>query len=326
MVLSDRFRAYGGLAAQAVQLMNLSYSRGDESQADRLGLRYISRSGYDADAMIGVFEMLGAASAGGGGRLPEWQMTHPLPENREVAIRQEIAATGASREGTVNRDVYLDMIDGLVWGANPREGYFEGARFFHPELAFEVTFPEGWETVNQRTLVAAVAPTKDAVLTLGAEPESPDPSAALRAFLTSEGVSGGAASTEEVNGFPAARARFRLTTDDETLAGEVVFLRHRDRTYRLLAYAGPDRWAAVAGLADGMFGSFAEVTDVDVLGVQPLRLEVITLREATSLNRWVQSHPQPVDLETLTRLNRIAGGEVLGAGTRIKTVAGTPVG
>jgi predicted Zn-dependent protease len=326
MVVSERFRQYGGLAMQAVQLLNLSYSRGDESQADRLGLRYIAREGYDADAMIGVFEMLGAVSGGGGGRLPEWQMTHPLPENREAAIRQEIAATAVSREGKVNRDAYLDMIDGLVWGENPREGYFEGARFLHPELAFEVTFPEGWQTVNQRTLVAGIAPTEDAVLMLGAEPEGGDPSVALQAFLSAEGVSGGPASTVAVNGLPAARARFRLSTEEGTLAGEVMFLRYGDLTYRLLGYATPDRWATVAGVTDAMFRSFAEVTDPGVLGVQPLRLDIVTLRQATSLNSWVRANPQPVDVETLERLNRVSAGEVLGAGTRIKTVAGTPVG
>jgi predicted Zn-dependent protease len=326
MVVSERFRQYGGLAMQAVQLLNLSYSRGDESEADRLGLRYIAREGYDADAMIGVFQMLGAVSGGAGGRLPEWQMTHPLPENREAAIRQEIAATGVSRAGTVNRDTYLDMIDGIVWGENPREGYFQGARFLHPELAFEVTFPTGWQTVNQRTIVAGIAPTEDAVLMLGAEPEGGEPSAALQAFLNAEGVSGGPASTGDVNGIPTARARFQLTTEDGTLAGEVVFLRFGDLTYRMLGYSTPERWPAVAPAADAMFRSFAEVTDARVLNVQPLRLDIVTLSQATSLNSWVQANPQPVDVETLARLNRVSPGEVLSAGTRIKTVVGTPVG
>jgi predicted Zn-dependent protease len=326
MVVSERFRQYGGLAMQAVQLMNLSYSRGDESEADRLGLRYIAREGYDADAMIGVFQMLGSVSGGGGNRLPEWQMTHPLPENREAAIREEIAATGVSREGTVNRDAYLDMIDGIVWGANPREGYFQGPRFLHPELAFEVTFPAGWQTVNQRTIVAGIAPSEDAVLMLGAEPEGGEPAAALQAFLNAEGVTGGPVSTGDINGIPSARADFQLTTEDGTLAGEVVFVRYGGLTYRMLGYSTPDRWAGFARAADAMFGSFAAVTDADVLNVQPLRLDIVRLGQATSLNSWVQANPQAVDVETLARLNRVSPGAVLSAGTRIKTVVGIPVG
>ena len=37
-----------------------------------------------------------------------------------------------------NRDVYLDMIDGLAYGEDSRNGYFEDQRFLHPDLAFDV--------------------------------------------------------------------------------------------------------------------------------------------------------------------------------------------
>ena len=53
MVLSEDVRNLSGLLSAGMQLMNLRYSRGDETQSDELGLRYISRLGYDADAMIG---------------------------------------------------------------------------------------------------------------------------------------------------------------------------------------------------------------------------------------------------------------------------------
>jgi hypothetical protein len=45
-----------------------------------------------------------------------------------------------------------------------------------------------------------------------------------------------------------------------------------------------------------------------------------------SLNSYVQRFPQPIDVEQLARLNRVTPGAVLSAGTRIKTLVGTPVG
>ena len=72
--------------------------------------------------------------------------------------------------------------------------------------------------------------------------------------------------------------------------------------------------------------SFGEVTDAQVLGVEPLRLRIVTLTEATSLSTWIQQNPQPVELEVLARYNRVTPAEVLPAGTRIKTAVGTPVG
>src|SRR5438477_10614207 len=131
---------YAGLASQALGVLFLKYSRDDESQADELGLRYLRRAAYDPREMPHVFEMLARVSqAQGGGRVPEWLATHPNPDNRRGRIQQDIAAGPQAFSGTVvNRDSYLQRLAGLVFGANPREGYFKGAEFFHPELRFRI--------------------------------------------------------------------------------------------------------------------------------------------------------------------------------------------
>jgi len=326
MVVSEGFRRYGGIAVAGLQIMNLSYSRADESQSDRLGLRYISRVGYDADAMIGVFQMLAAAGGGGAGRLPEWQSSHPYPENREADMRAVIAETGVSRDGLINRDVYLDMIEGIVYGQDPRQGYFEGERFFHPDLAFELTFPTGWQTINQKTIVAAVSPDEDAVVMLAVVDDGVDPDAELRDFLRGDGLTGGSISTSESGGVTIARADFTAVSQDGTLEGEVAFMRYGNLTYRLLGYSTPAQWGAHARTVGRTITSFAPVTDRSVLDVQPQRLAITRLSEAMSLNSFIQRFPQPVSIDDLTRLNGVTSGEVLSAGTRIKTIVGSPVG
>jgi predicted Zn-dependent protease len=253
-------------------------------------------------------------------------MTHPLPENREAAIREEIAATGVSREGTVHRDEYLDMIDGLVWGPNPREGYFEGQRFLHPELAFELTFPTGWSTVNQRSAVGAVSPAEDGMVVMTVEAEADDPSVALRAFLSQEGISGGSPTQSSSGDIAVARAPFQAATEGGSVSGEIAFLRYGDTTFRILGYAAPAQWSGYRSAVGATISSFAGVTDPRVLGVEPMRLRIVRLPQASSLTRYVGENPQPVDVEVLARLNRVAPGEVVSAGTRIKLVEGTPVG
>jgi predicted Zn-dependent protease len=73
------------------QLFLLKYSRANETEADKLGVRYMTRVGYNPVGQIQVMEILKAASGGGGG--PEWLSTHPAPETRitelEQLIRQE---------------------------------------------------------------------------------------------------------------------------------------------------------------------------------------------------------------------------------------------
>ncbi|MFA7235548.1 MAG: M48 family metallopeptidase [Phycisphaeraceae bacterium] len=58
----------------------LSFSRDQESQADELGVRYMTKVGYNPQAQIQVMEILQKA-AGGGGALEIFQ-THPNPGNR----------------------------------------------------------------------------------------------------------------------------------------------------------------------------------------------------------------------------------------------------
>ena len=86
----DRGRGYGAaIAAQvANQMVQLKFSRNDESEADSYGLKYMTQAGYDPRAMLGVMQILREASKGG--RTPEILATHPLPDTRLQEIGAKI--------------------------------------------------------------------------------------------------------------------------------------------------------------------------------------------------------------------------------------------
>ena len=44
----------------------------------------------------------------------------------------------------INRDDYLAMIDGMIYGDDPAQGYVDNNVFYHPELKFEFPFPREW--------------------------------------------------------------------------------------------------------------------------------------------------------------------------------------
>ncbi len=75
-ILSDDIASVAGVLSVGLGLLNMRYSRGDESQSDLLGVRYMSRAGYDPNALVGVFQTLGLAM-GGEGSVPGWASTHP---------------------------------------------------------------------------------------------------------------------------------------------------------------------------------------------------------------------------------------------------------
>ncbi len=78
----------GQMAAMVGNMVNMKYGRQDELEADELGVRFMLDAGYQPEQMIGVMQILKASS--GGKRVPEFQSTHPDPENRIEHIKAAI--------------------------------------------------------------------------------------------------------------------------------------------------------------------------------------------------------------------------------------------
>ncbi len=71
---------------------SMKYGRDQELESDDFGVRLMIEAGYDAQNLIGVMDILEAAS--GGSRTPEFQSSHPSPENRRAKIREAIEKYG----------------------------------------------------------------------------------------------------------------------------------------------------------------------------------------------------------------------------------------
>jgi len=79
-----------GYIAQAVaNMMQMKYGRDQELQSDNLGVRFMLESGYEPEDLIKVMEIL--KQSAGPNRTPEFQSTHPDPENRAARIQEAIA-------------------------------------------------------------------------------------------------------------------------------------------------------------------------------------------------------------------------------------------
>jgi predicted Zn-dependent protease len=76
----------------------LKFSRADEMEADRLGVRYMFQAGYNPEAMISLHKKLGGLEPGKQNRVLALLGTHPLSQDRIDAIRREIAALPTSTQ------------------------------------------------------------------------------------------------------------------------------------------------------------------------------------------------------------------------------------
>lgn len=78
----------GNIVGSIGQNTLLKNGRGDELESDELGVLFMIQSGYDPYEMIKVMEIL--KTAAGPDRVPEFQSTHPDPENRIEKIKEAI--------------------------------------------------------------------------------------------------------------------------------------------------------------------------------------------------------------------------------------------
>jgi predicted Zn-dependent protease len=78
-------QAYGVGAQLGVML---PYSRTQELEADRIGLLYMARAGFDPREAIAFWQRFQAYKAKSGGRTPEFLSTHPLDDNRIAQLQK----------------------------------------------------------------------------------------------------------------------------------------------------------------------------------------------------------------------------------------------
>ena len=313
---------FGDVIGASLGLAFLKFGRDDERQADRLGLRYMSQANYEPNEMVDVFTMLGRVSEGGGG-LPSWLSTHPAPEDRRERIQSIIAEMPRDRaQGIVDRDRYLRAIDGIVFGQNPRNGFFRGSTFLHPELEFLLIFPDGWKTQNLAQMVAGVSPDQDALIQLTlAEGNSAD--AAAQEFFGQQGIRVGNTFSEPVNGLPARWGYFAATTQNgQELRGLATFIGYGDNVFQILSYTPASRMSTYDRVFQRSLSSFDRLTDPEALNVQPKRLEIVELSGSMSLDDFAERYPSTVDLKTLALINGVEEGSTLAAGRKMKRIVG----
>ncbi len=320
-IVSPTVAQFAGAASGGLGLLFLKYGRDAEYQADELGFRYMTRDQYDPRAMSSMFAMLQRQGAlGGVGRLPEWQSTHPDPENRVERNDERVAAMAGDPEGLRrNREAFLRQLDGMVFGEDPRQGFFEAGAFLHPDLRFRLQFPDGWKTRNEPTAVTAMSQGQDAVAALSFA-SAASPAEGLRAFMGQQGVRAVSSSGGAVNGFPAATGEFVATTEQGQLQGVVQFVQYDGRLYRILGYTTPDRVRQYAAAFRTLTGSFDRLTDPAALNRQPVRIRLVRVDRSMTLEEFNRAFPSTIPIAQLAVINGVEPGASLRSGDWMKQV------
>ena len=318
-VLYQPIQNMAGSISQGLGLLFLKYGRDDEREADELGVRYMTRDNYDPNAAVSVFDMLARQTAASGGRgVPEWLATHPTPENRSARLRELIAANPTSAD-RVERESYLNRLDGLVFGKDPRNGFFKDSRFLHPAMAFELTFPNGWQTQNLAQAVVAQHPEGAAAMQLTlASGESHQEAA--RSFFSQQGLQAAEIKTRKINGLPATTGLFKAQGQQGVITGTATFIDHGGKTFQIVGMTSEQNLRSFVNDFSSTSSSFRRVTDRSILNVKPQRIELIRLDRSESITQLRARRRSPVKAEKLAIINGVDANQAIPKGTLIKWV------
>ena len=323
-ILSPTFQRYSGAAQQAMSLLFLKFSRTDESQADELGVEYSTKAGYDSREIPATFAMLKRIGDQSGQRLPGFLETHPDPGDRErvtaALAKQAVAGKGAL---VINQNVYIHRVDNVVFGQDPRQGYFVGDLYYHPVLRFQINFPPGWSHRDSRAAVAAGEPNQAAVVQLSTAQGSGDlaPDAFVAQILAKGSISGAHGARETIGGYSAWVGHIVVPAEGQTATTlDAAFIRKDALLFQILGqslHAGDVQEERIFST----MRSFRSLSDAARINVTPDRVRVSNVNATEAFDAVVKRlGALPADLETNAIMNNVQTADRVTAGTLVKTV------
>lgn len=315
-------KQYSGVVAQ---FLTLKYSRGQEEEADDLGIRYLSRAGYDPTALSAMLNSLALQTAvdarvagTGDNSVPEWASTHPDPAKRVVRAATRAKSYPAN---TVRKaDTHMAAIDGMLYGDDPAQGVVEGQDFLHPDIKLKFTAPSGFGLQNGTEAVAINGNSGKAIFTQGSF--TGDRQAYIAAAFKSVSGQGqtipvGQIRQTTINGIPA----FYSSTVVKTQQGarEVTVFAYEwggNVGYHFVTIS-----AANANPFGGMFNSMTRLSNAQASAIKPRKLRVVTVGRADNIaslaGRMAYSSLQAERFRALNGLSSSAG---VAAGQKVKIV------
>ena len=276
-------RPFGQLAETGLGAVMLKYGRDDEIQADELGVRYAARGGWDPAAMPRMLTTLGRIDEETDDKgVPNWLLTHPSPENHigrvQAAVQQ---AETTAPPGVTNHDVYLEHLDGIVYGDNPEQGVVRGSMFLHPSLRFAIEFPPGWDVKNGQSEVVAKEPGVNTFMILHPMSRPVGRGIEDAAVQSMQRAGFRALDGEEttVNGLPTFIATYQGTVQDlgrvRLRAAHIV---HEGRVYLVAGLAPLALYEPHEPAFSQAIGSFRPMTRGEAEAVRPSRVNVYAAR------------------------------------------------
>ena len=318
------------VASQLGGLYTLSYSRTQEFDADDRGVSYLLGAGYNLYAATDMLQALGANDAltkrigqRTASDVPAWASSHPLTADRVTRAAARAQASGGVRETPAQKSrVYLQSINGIIYGDDPEQGFINGNTFAHPKLKIAFDAPQGFTLTNTATSVNVAGPNGlKAMFSAGALS-----SGGLDAYATNVLKQIVGQAPTQVAAFQHGMTNGLQTTllpaRAQTSSGQqvdvaVTAYQVGDRAYHFVTLAP----AGGAGPFTPMLGSFRALSDQQAAALRARRVEVVEVTARDTVQSLAQRMAfTDYQLDRFLSLNARSATQPLRSGELVKLI------
>ncbi|MDB5264103.1 MAG: peptidase, partial [Adhaeribacter sp.] len=333
MVVSPQFGQFAEAAQQGLGMLFLKFGRDDERESDRLGVEYSTKIGYDAQEMAGFFHTLEREGAkSGSAEVPNFMSTHPSPGERfetvsklAAEVKQKLNATNLK----INRDSYLRMIDGLVYGEDPKQGFVENNIFYHPVMKFQFPVPTGWAIQNTPQQVQMAPKDGRAMMMLSLAPGT-SLQAAGQQVIQGNQLQVIDSKQVTVNGLPALaivaeqapqQQQQQQQQQTQPIRALIYLIQYGGNIYNLMGVTTANDFNNFGNVFAGTMENFRQLTDPNKLNRQPARIRIKTVNQSGTLSQALNAYKaKSTDLTDLAILNGMELTDRVEKGSLIKII------
>jgi predicted Zn-dependent protease len=323
--LSETVRNYAGIAQFGVGMLFLKFSRDNERQADALGVEYSTKSGFDSDHMANFFGTLERLHPSSGGSLPDWFSTHPNPPDRIKAIQrdaQKWKTQLAKSNYKDNKNGYLQKLNGMIYGPDPRQGYVEANVFYHPQMKFQFPVPASWQVNNTPSQVQMFTEKQDAVIlfSLG---KGASPKAAADEFVAGTKAVVKSSNQIRVSGLIAQQVISDVPGEQAESSTPVIstFVQMGSNIFIFHGFTSQALFNTYLPVFKNTMNKFKKLTDQRKINVKPAKLVIKKTTKRQTLRQALSSYRVSSDkFDELAVLNGRQLNDTIPANTLVKIV------
>jgi predicted Zn-dependent protease len=218
------------------------------------------------------------------------------------------------------------MIDGLVYGEDPKQGFVENNMFYHPVLKFQFPVPAQWVVQNTPQQVQ-MGDKEGKALMLFTLAQGNSLENAAQTTLQKYGLTLVESKRESVNGLNALamladqQAQQQTQQQQASVRTLIYLIEYGGNIYTMIGASSKPTFNSYFQLFQNTMRSFAELTDSEKINREPERIRIREVKQTGTLSNALSAYQMPSKrLEELAVLNGMQLDERVPQGTLIKVV------